>query len=88
VETKVRTPHEVFFMPQRLLVPLFQRPYVRPGAATRLRASRLLALLTAPLRAYSKQSTEARQTAACGGPAYWPPPARGRVVRHTYGGGK
>src|SRR4051794_20396945 len=28
VETKVRTPHEVFFMPQRLLVPLFQRPYV------------------------------------------------------------
>lgn len=28
METKVRTPHEVFFMPQRLLVPLFQRPYV------------------------------------------------------------
>ena len=28
METKVKTPHEVFFMPQRLLVPLFQRPYV------------------------------------------------------------
>lgn len=28
METKVRTPHEVFFMPQRLLVPLLQRPYV------------------------------------------------------------
>lgn len=26
--TDVRTPHDVFFSPQRLLVPLFQRPYV------------------------------------------------------------
>jgi hypothetical protein len=26
--TQVRTPHDIFFMPQRLLVPLFQRPYV------------------------------------------------------------
>lgn len=26
--TQVKTPHEVFFNPQRLLVPLFQRPYV------------------------------------------------------------
>ncbi len=28
METQVRTPHAVFMMPQRLLVPLFQRPYV------------------------------------------------------------
>jgi hypothetical protein len=28
METRVRTPHDVFFQPQRLLVPLFQRPYV------------------------------------------------------------
>ena len=28
METQVRTPHSVFMMPQRLLVPLFQRPYV------------------------------------------------------------
>ena len=28
METRVRTPHDVFFAPQRLLVPLFQRPYV------------------------------------------------------------
>ncbi len=28
METRVRTPHDVFFNPQRLLVPLFQRPYV------------------------------------------------------------
>jgi hypothetical protein len=26
--TDVRTPHDIFFSPQRLLVPLFQRPYV------------------------------------------------------------
>jgi hypothetical protein len=26
--TEVRTPQQIFFMPQRLLVPLFQRPYV------------------------------------------------------------
>lgn len=26
--TQVKTPHDVFFIPQRLLVPLFQRPYV------------------------------------------------------------
>lgn len=26
--TQVKSPHEVFYMPQRLLVPLFQRPYV------------------------------------------------------------
>ena len=26
--TQVRTPRDIFFMPQRLLVPLFQRPYV------------------------------------------------------------
>ncbi len=26
--TQVRTPQEIFFMPQRLIVPLFQRPYV------------------------------------------------------------
>lgn len=26
--TDVRTPHDIFFTPQRLLVPLFQRPYV------------------------------------------------------------
>ena len=28
MDTKVRTPQEIFTMPQRLLVPLFQRPYV------------------------------------------------------------
>ena len=28
METRVRTTHDVFFQPQRLLVPLFQRPYV------------------------------------------------------------
>ena len=28
METQVRTPHAVFMMPQRLLVPLFHRPYV------------------------------------------------------------
>lgn len=28
METNVKTPHEVFYSPQRLLVPLFQRPYV------------------------------------------------------------
>jgi uncharacterized protein with ParB-like and HNH nuclease domain len=28
MDTKVRTPQEIFNMPQRLLVPLFQRPYV------------------------------------------------------------
>jgi len=28
METNARTPHEIFMMPQRLLVPLFQRPYV------------------------------------------------------------
>lgn len=28
METQVRTPHAVFMMPQKLLVPLFQRPYV------------------------------------------------------------
>jgi len=28
METSVRTPHAVFMMPQRFLVPLFQRPYV------------------------------------------------------------
>ena len=28
MQTYIRTPQEVFFMPQRLLVPLFQRPYV------------------------------------------------------------
>lgn len=28
METLVRTPSEVFYLPQRLLVPLFQRPYV------------------------------------------------------------
>jgi hypothetical protein len=28
METQVRTPHAVFNMPQRLVVPLFQRPYV------------------------------------------------------------
>jgi len=28
VETQVRTPQSVFMMPQRLVVPLFQRPYV------------------------------------------------------------
>jgi len=28
MDTQVRTPHAVFMMPQRLLVPLFQRPYV------------------------------------------------------------
>ena len=28
MQTLVRTPTEVFFLPQRLLVPLFQRPYV------------------------------------------------------------
>ena len=26
--TQVKTPREVFYAPQRLLVPLFQRPYV------------------------------------------------------------
>src|SRR6185312_6141016 len=26
--TQVKTPHEVFYQPQRLMVPLFQRPYV------------------------------------------------------------
>ena len=28
METQVRTPQSVFMMPQRLVVPLFQRPYV------------------------------------------------------------
>jgi hypothetical protein len=28
VETQVRTPQMVFMQPQRLVVPLFQRPYV------------------------------------------------------------
>ena len=28
METRVRTPHDIFFAPQQLLVPLFQRPYV------------------------------------------------------------
>jgi hypothetical protein len=28
METQVRTPHAIFNMPQRLVVPLFQRPYV------------------------------------------------------------
>ena len=28
METQVRTPHMVFMLPQRLVVPLFQRPYV------------------------------------------------------------
>lgn len=28
METRVRTPHDVFFSPLQLLVPLFQRPYV------------------------------------------------------------
>ena len=28
METQVRTPQAVFNMPQRLVVPLFQRPYV------------------------------------------------------------
>jgi len=28
LETQVRTPQAVFMMPQRLVVPLFQRPYV------------------------------------------------------------
>jgi uncharacterized protein with ParB-like and HNH nuclease domain len=28
VETQVRTPQMVFMRPQRLVVPLFQRPYV------------------------------------------------------------
>src|SRR6185503_5453814 len=28
METQVRTPQQVFMMPQRLVVPLFQRPYV------------------------------------------------------------
>jgi hypothetical protein len=28
METRVRTPHDVFFAPLQLLVPLFQRPYV------------------------------------------------------------
>ena len=28
MNTQVKTPHDVFMMPQRLLVPLFQRPYV------------------------------------------------------------
>ncbi len=28
VETQVRTPQMVFMQPQRLIVPLFQRPYV------------------------------------------------------------
>lgn len=28
METRVRTPQTVFMMPQRLIVPLFQRPYV------------------------------------------------------------
>ena len=28
MEVHKRTPHEIFNMPQRLLVPLFQRPYV------------------------------------------------------------
>jgi len=28
VLTEVRTPQQIFFMPQRILVPLFQRPYV------------------------------------------------------------
>lgn len=31
--TQVRTPQEIFFMPQRLTVPLFQRPYVWSGEA-------------------------------------------------------
>ena len=28
METQVRTPQMVFMQPQRLIVPLFQRPYV------------------------------------------------------------
>ena len=28
METQVRTPQQVFMLPQRLVVPLFQRPYV------------------------------------------------------------
>ena len=28
MDTQVRTPQEVFMQPQRLIVPLFQRPYV------------------------------------------------------------
>ena len=28
MQTNVRTPTEIFNQPQRLLVPLFQRPYV------------------------------------------------------------
>lgn len=28
METQVRTPQAIFMQPQRLIVPLFQRPYV------------------------------------------------------------
>ena len=28
MDTQVRTPQAIFMQPQRLLVPLFQRPYV------------------------------------------------------------
>ena len=56
MDTQVRTPQAVFIMPQRLIVPLFQRPYVwnkenqwEPlwGDVTRV-ADRLLADPTAP----------------------------------------
>jgi hypothetical protein len=52
METQVRTPQMVFMQPQRLIVPLFQRPYVwnevaiqqASAACCEARASRVLSV--------------------------------------------